>query len=64
MFRAADVLLLNKLDLFPYVQFDVERCVGYARQINPGIEVLTISVTTGENLEGWYDWLRQQIKAV
>jgi len=59
MFRAADVLLLNKLDLLPYVNFDVERCIGYARQINPAIEVLTLSVTRGDDLDRWYDWLRR-----
>lgn len=63
MFRAADVLLLNKLDLLPYVNFDVERCIGYAKQINPDIEVLTMSVTRGDDLERWYDWLRRQVTA-
>ena len=57
------MLVLNKLDLLPYVNFDVERCIGYARQINPDIEVLTLSVTTGDNFDRWYDWLRRQIKA-
>ncbi|MBA2555066.1 MAG: hydrogenase nickel incorporation protein HypB, partial [Geodermatophilaceae bacterium] len=61
MFRAADVLLLNKLDLLPYVNFDVERCIGYARQINPAIEVPTLSVTRGDDLDRWYDWLRRQL---
>lgn len=64
MFRAADVLVLNKLDLLPYVNFDVERCIGFARQINPDIEVLTVSVTSGQDIDRWYDWLRQQIKAI
>ena len=63
MFRAADVLLLNKLDLLPYLDFDVDRCIAYARQINPGIEVLTLSATRGDDLDGWYDWLRQQVKS-
>jgi hydrogenase nickel incorporation protein HypB len=61
MFRAADVLLLNKLDLLPYVDFDVERCIGFAKQINPDIEVLTMSVTRGDDLGRWYDWLRRQL---
>ena len=63
MFRAADVLLLNKLDLLPHVNFDVERCIGYARQINPDLEVLTVSATRGDELERWYDWLRQRVTA-
>ena len=62
MFRAANLLVLNKLDLLPYVNFDVERCIGYARQINPDIEVLTLSVTAGADLDRWYDWLRHQVK--
>ncbi len=61
MFRAADVLLLNKLDLLPYVNFDVDRCIDYARQINPAIEVLTLSATRGDDLDRWYDWLRRQL---
>ncbi|CAN5291109.1 hydrogenase nickel incorporation protein HypB [soil metagenome] len=63
MFRAADVLLLNKLDLLPYVSFDVDRCIGYARQLNPDLQVLTVSATRGDDLDSWYDWLRQQLPA-
>ena len=61
MFRAADVLVLNKLDLLPYVDFDVERCIGYARQLNPDLQVLTVSATHGDELDRWYDWLRGRV---
>jgi hydrogenase nickel incorporation protein HypB len=58
MFRFAHLLLINKLDLLPYVRFDVARCIEHARQINPGIAALTLSAETGEGMAGWYDWLR------
>lgn len=57
MFRAADVLLLTKIDLLPFVAFDVARVVEFARRIKPGIEVLPLSATTGEGLGPWYDIL-------
>jgi hydrogenase nickel incorporation protein HypB len=60
MFRASTVMLLNKIDLLPYVQFDVERCVGYAREVNAGLRVLQVSATRGDGLADWYAWLRAQ----
>jgi hydrogenase nickel incorporation protein HypB len=57
MFRAAALMLLNKIDLLPHVQFSVERCVAYARDVNPAIEVLEVSATRGDGLPAWYDWL-------
>ncbi|MGI8756342.1 MAG: hydrogenase nickel incorporation protein HypB [Acidimicrobiales bacterium] len=59
MFRSADLLLLNKSDLLPYVDFDIERCTADARRLKPDLEVLTVSATTGSGLDGWYDWLAQ-----
>jgi hydrogenase nickel incorporation protein HypB len=61
MFRSGTLLVLNKIDLLPHVQFDVERCLGYARQVNPGIRVLQISATRGDGLDQWYGWLRTQV---
>ena len=58
MFHAAELMLLNKIDLLPYVQFDVARCVEYARRVNPGIKVLQVSATSGEGMASWYQWLR------
>ncbi len=58
MFRAADLLLLNKIDLLPYLRFDVERCIDYARRVNPGIRVLRVSATSGEGMDDWYQWIR------
>ena len=58
MFHAADLMLLNKVDLLPYLHFDVERCIDYARRVNPRIRVLRVSAQTGEGMADWYRWLR------
>jgi hydrogenase nickel incorporation protein HypB len=60
MFRAGQMLLINKLDLLPYVRFDVERCVDRARQVNPELQILLVSAETGEGMPAWYDWLGAQ----
>ena len=57
MFAAADVVVVNKTDLLPYVDFDVDRLVEQARSLNPDVTVLPLSVRTGENLDTWMDWL-------
>ena len=59
MFRSADVMILNKIDLLPYVPFSVDRFVGYARRINPELKVLQLSVQSGDGMEGWYTYLRE-----
>jgi len=58
MFHAADIMLLNKIDLLPYLQFDVEKCIEYARRVNPSIQVLQVSASSGEGMENWYQWIR------
>ena len=58
MFHAADVMLLNKIDLLPYLNFDVEQCIEYARRVNPGIKILPVSATTGEGMDTWYQWIK------
>lgn len=58
MFHAADLLLINKIDLLPYLDFDLDKCIEYARRINPGIQVLQLSATTGEGMEHWHQWIR------
>jgi hydrogenase nickel incorporation protein HypB len=57
MFAAAQLMILNKTDLLPYLQFDVEQCIAYARRINPGIEVLQLSATSGQGMDAWLDWI-------
>ncbi len=64
MFRAADLMILNKIDLLPHVDFDVGRCLAYARRVNPGIECLQLSATTGQGLDSWLDWLRRRVGAL
>ena len=59
MFHAADLLLVNKTDMLPYVQFDVEAAIGHARRVRPGIEALRVSATTGEGMDAWLDWLER-----
>jgi hydrogenase nickel incorporation protein HypB len=57
MFRTADLVLVNKVDLLPYVDFDPELCAERIRRINPTAQVLLVSATTGEGLAAWYAWL-------
>lgn len=58
MFHAADLMLLNKIDLLPHLEFDVEKCIEYARRVNPKIKVLKVSASSGEGMESWYQWLK------
>jgi hydrogenase nickel incorporation protein HypB len=60
MFHAADLMLLNKIDLLPHLDFNVEQCIENARRINPGIKVLQLSATTGEGMDGWLKWLKDE----
>jgi hydrogenase nickel incorporation protein HypB len=60
MFRTSDLCVINKTDLLPYVDFDIEKAKGYAKQINPGLEILEVSVKTGEGMEGWYNWIKRK----
>lgn len=61
MFRASRLMVLNKIDLLPYVRFDVERCVAAAQRVNPRLSILQVSATRGDGLVGWYAWLRSEI---
>ena len=61
MFRAAEIMILNKIDLLPHVDFDVARAVTNAREVNPDIWVFQVSARTGDGLEDWYGWLRSEI---
>ena len=57
MFRAGEMLLINKIDLLAHVRFDVDRCVAHAHAINPGLHVELVSAETGEGMQAWYRWL-------
>jgi len=58
MFRVARYAILNKMDLLPYVPFDVDRAVAFAREINPDLQFFFTSALTGEGMASWYDFLR------
>jgi hydrogenase nickel incorporation protein HypB len=60
MFAAAELMLVTKVDLLPFVPFDLERCSAFARRINPEIEALEVSATSGTGLGSWYDWIARR----
>jgi hydrogenase nickel incorporation protein HypB len=61
MFAAADLMVLAKIDLLPYVPFDAARCVEYARRVNPRIDVLQLSATSGAGMDAWLAWLERGV---
>lgn len=61
MFRAADLVLLNKCDLLPYLQFDVTKAVACAKIVKPGIRVIQVSATSGLGMDEWLDWLQAKV---
>jgi len=61
IFAESKVMLLNKVDLLPYVDFSLERASNIARSLNKDIEIFPVSARTGEGLDKWYDWLRQEV---
>ena len=58
MFRAAELMIISKIDLAPHVDFDLDRCEAMAREVNPEIRSIRVSARTGEGLGDWYEWLR------
>ncbi|MCP9628832.1 hydrogenase nickel incorporation protein HypB [Rhodopseudomonas palustris] len=63
MFAAADLLLLNKIDLLPHLDFDLAATIEYARRVNPKIEVLTVSAKSGEGMPAFYAWIAKRAAA-
>ena len=57
MFAAAQLMVLTKTDLLPHLNFDMARCKAYARRVNPGIEIIELSASTGKGMQAWLDWL-------
>jgi hydrogenase nickel incorporation protein HypB len=57
MFAAAGLVIVNKTDLLPYVDFDLETCCAYVRSLNPGADILPMSATTGDGSAPWYEWI-------
>ena len=62
MFSICDVLLINKIDVLPYFDFDLEACEKYVRRLNPNIKIIPISARTGEGIAEWAEWLRSAVK--
>ena len=63
MFQAANLMIINKVDLLPYVDFDIDTAIANARTINPDITAISLSARTGEGMDGWHEWLRAQSRA-
>jgi len=57
MFRAAALMLINKCDLLPYLDYDLDLAIRYARQVNPDIAVIKVSAKSGEGMAAWLDWI-------
>jgi len=63
MFRAAQLMIINKIDLLPHLDFDVAKCRDYALKVNPDLEILELSCRSGEGLDAWYGWLQRRLVA-
>jgi len=63
MFTICDCLLINKIDVLPYFDFDIEACKKYVLRLNPNMKIIPISARTGEGIDEWADWLRSQVDA-
>ena len=62
MFQVCDVVLINKMDVAPYFDFDLEKCKGYIKMRNPNAMVIPVCAKTGQGMEEWAGWLREQVK--
>ena len=63
IFTVCDVLLINKIDVLPYFDFDMDKVVAYAHMRNPDLKIFPISAKSGEGMGAWCDWLHQQVKS-
>ena len=64
MFKASQLMIINKMDLLPYVPFDVDKCIAYARQVNPNIQVIKLSALKQDGMDQWFSWLRQARESI
>lgn len=60
MFSICDVLLINKVDVLPYFDFDLEKCKAYVKKLNPNMVIIPISSKTGDGMDEWYQWLQDE----
>ena len=63
IFTVCDALIINKIDVLPYFDFDMEKVVEYAHMRNPKLKIFPLSAKTGEGVDAWCDWLREQVRA-
>lgn len=63
IFRMADIVLINKIDILPYFDFDFEKTVTDIHKLRPGIPVLPVSALSGDGMKAWYEWLRSEVRA-
>jgi hydrogenase nickel incorporation protein HypB len=63
MFHSSDLCIINKVDLLPYVPFDVERCKDYARRVSHNLDFIELSAYTGQGMEQWYEWVKKRLDA-
>ena len=61
IFQVCDALIINKIDVLPYFDFDMKKVVEYAKMRNPRLEIFPISAKTGEGVDAWFDWLRENV---
>ncbi|SDW27460.1 Hydrogenase nickel incorporation protein HypB [Lutibacter oricola] len=61
MFHTADICIINKIDLLPYVNIDMDKLKNYALQVNPNLAFFEISATNGDGMDAWYKWLKDQV---
>jgi hydrogenase nickel incorporation protein HypB len=62
MFRAADVMLLNKCDLLPHLEFDADLAEANARRVNPHLTIFRVSATSGDGISAWLDWIQSGLE--
>lgn len=60
MFHACELMILNKIDLLPHLNFDEDKCIEYALRVNPKIKIIKLSATSGEGMELWFNWIKAQ----
>jgi len=63
MFYSSTLCIVNKIDLLPYVPFDIEKVKANAKKINSKLEIIELSCTSGDGLQQWYDWLKSKVLA-
>ena len=64
MFHTSDICIINKIDLLPYLNMDISQLKEYALKVNPNLKFYEVSATTGEGMEAWYKWLKENNKSI